>query len=262
MKGEMDMSSRITHKLALALRLSDATGGMGIEKDTLFFVDGEQRRPFPKPNGYFAFTKETIPEEDFDLEVRASGYVPTKKRVLLEAPGIGPPLLRIEMIPEDNPLSGNSFQTLSGTRKGLVAIDAVKLGESPCFAKEFDARTKVLAVRNPYRLEFDRAGYALVNPKELCYETFTVAARVSDEAFKIDHPLISNVSADFPVAPVISGSVSAGGEYLLRLRDAAVERRWIVRFKEDAREYFNLVDFNEPETVSLVAAPPATGAKE
>jgi hypothetical protein len=241
------MPSVFTHKLALALQFSDATDGRGIENDIRISVNGAVRRPMPKPGGYFVLTAEDLPEESFDMDIVASGYMPTKKRILLEAPGIGPPL-RIEMIPEEKPLRGGRLRTLSGTRKGLSAIDAVRLGSDICVAEAFDAKKRTLRVYNPYRLEFNRPRYALVGPEGLRYEIFTIDSRVSDGAFIIDHPLVSDVSAEFSVAPVVPGDVNAKGEYLLRVRDDTADMRFIVRFAEKAGERFDIVDFNERDS--------------
>jgi hypothetical protein len=240
------MPSVFTHKLALALQFSDATDGRGIEDDIRISVNGAVRRPMPKPGGYFVLTTEDLPEDSFDMDIVASGYMPTKKRILLEAPGIGPPL-RIEMIPEDKPLRGGRFCTLSGTRKGLSAIDAVRLGSDICVAEAFDAKKRTLRVYNPYRLEFNRSRYALVNPEGPRYEIFTIDSRVSDGTFIIDHPLVSEVSA-VSVAPLITGDVNAKGEYLLRVRDDTADMRFIVRFAEKAGERFEIVDFNDRDS--------------
>jgi catechol 2,3-dioxygenase-like lactoylglutathione lyase family enzyme len=251
------MPTVITHRLALALRLSDATDGRGIEDDVRFLIDGETRKPMPKPSGHFIFTAEDLPETHFDLCVRASGYVPTKKRVLLEAPGIGPPLLHIEMIPLENPLGNVRFWTLSGSLEGLSEIDAVPIGENSCFAKSFDAKTRTLTVYNPYRIEFNRARYALLDPNGLSYESFRIESRVSDEAFKIDHPFVLAVSAERPVVPVVSGCVGANGEYLLRVRDEGVGKRRIVRFSDKDGERFELVEFSDKEGARIVQSPRA-----
>jgi hypothetical protein len=251
------MPSVITHKLALALRFSDTTDGRVIENGLQCLIDGKPRRPMPKWGGYFVFSAEDLPEESFDLDVRASGYVPTKRRVLLEAPGIGPPLLRIELIPEEDPLRYIKFHTISGKRQGLAAIDAARLTERVCFAKHFDPRKRILTVYNPHRIDFTGARYAIVAPDELSYEPFAVESRVTGEAFMIDHPLTAKVSADMPIVPVVSGDVRADGEYLLRVRDDGAGRRRLVRFTEAAGERFALVDFGEGE-----AAPQPEADKE
>jgi hypothetical protein len=255
------MPSVFIHKLALALQFSDATDGRGIENDIRISVNGKPRRPMPKPGGYFIFMGDDLPEESFDMDIAASGYVPTKKRILLEAPGIGPPLLRVEMIPEDRSLRGERLCTLSGTRKALSAIDAVKLGSNACIAGTFDARKRTLHVYNPYKLEFNRPRYALVDSEGLHYEIFTIESRVSDEAFIIDHPFVSDVSADLAVAPVVAGDVNAKGEYLLRVRDDATDNRFIVRFAEESGERFEIVDFNDSDALRRIAAAPKSRAK-
>ncbi|MDR1573882.1 MAG: hypothetical protein LBS24_06190 [Clostridiales Family XIII bacterium] len=248
------MPSVIKHTLALTLKLSDATNGGLIESGIRFSIDGKPRRPLPKPEGYFVFLTEDLPEASFDLDVRASGYVPTTRRVLLEAPGIGPPLLSVEMVPEEGLSWNMRFGTLSGERKGLVAIDAVRVGEKICFAGAFDARKRMLTVYNPYRHTFNRTRYALVDPAGLRYEPFVIESYASDETFKIDHPFVSAVSAESPIAPVVVGLVRADGTYLLRVRDESLDNRWIVRFTEAEGERFELVDFNEPETARLKAS--------
>jgi hypothetical protein len=247
-KKEEHMPSVIIHKLALALQFFDATDGRGIENDIRISVNGRSKWPMPKGDGYFIFMADDLPEESFDMDIAASGYVPTKKRVLLEAPGIGPPLLRVEMIPEDKPLRGARLYTLSGTCKGLSAIDAVRLGSNACVAESFDAKKRTLCVYNPNRLEFNRPRYALVDARKLCYEIFTIESRVSDGAFIIDHPLVSDVSAGSSLAPVITGDVNAKGEYLLRARDDTTDNRLIVRFAEESGERFEIVDFNERDS--------------
>jgi hypothetical protein len=237
------MPSVFTHKLALAVQFSDATDGRGIENDIRISVNGKPKLPIPKPGGFFIFMADDLPEEPFDMDVRVFGYVPTKKRILLEAPGIGPPLLRIELVPEENPLLGRTFETLSGSGGGIEAVDAVNFGENLCFVGSFDKRKRTLHIHNPHRLEFNRPRYALVNPGELRYETFIIESRVSDEAFIIDHPFVSDVSAELPIASVVAGDVNAEGGYLLRVRGGSADDRWIVRFTEDGGERFELVDF-------------------
>jgi hypothetical protein len=249
------MSSVIKHTLALALRISDATDGRNIEHDIRFLIDGKPMNPMPKQGGHFVFLAEDLPKKDFDLDIRTLGYVPTTRRVLLEAPGIGPPTLSVEMIPDETLSRGASLKTLSGTRKGLAAIDAVRLGENSCFAREFDARRRMLTVYNPHRLAFNRMHYALVDTAGLRYEPFVVESSVSGETFKIDHPFVASVSADAPIAPVIGGVVFADGTYLLRVRDENADNRFIVRLTEAEGERFELVDFNEAETVRLAEAP-------
>jgi hypothetical protein len=240
----------------LALQFSDATDGRGIENDIRISVNGRLKHPMPKPGGYFLFMAADLPEESFDMDIVVSGYVPTTKRILLESPGIGPPLLRVEMIPEDRPLPGALLCTLSGKSKGLSAIDAVRIGSNVCVAEAFDARKRTLRVYNPYRLEFNRLRYALVDPGGLRYEIFMIESRVSDGAFIIDHPFVSDVSAEFAVAPVVTGDVNAEGEYLLRVRDETADNRFIVRFAEEAGERFEVVDFNESDVLRRTEAEP------
>jgi hypothetical protein len=240
------MPSVIIHKLALALQFFDAIDGRGIENDIRISVNGKPKHPMSKSGGYFVFTAGDLPEESFDMDIVASGYAPTKKRILLEAPGIGPPLLRVEMIPEDKPWGGR-LCTLSGTCKGLSAVDAVRLDAGVCVVEDFDARKRMLRVCNPYPLEFNRPRYAMVDRGGLRYEIFTIDSRVSDGAFIIDHPFVSDVSAEFAIAPVVAGNVNAEGEYLLRVRDETADNRFIVRFAEETGERFKLVDFNEKD---------------
>jgi hypothetical protein len=255
------MASVWKHTLALALRLSDATDGGNIEYDIRFSVNGKRRVPLPKPGGHFVFLAGDLPEEDFDLDVHASGYVPTTRRVLLEAPGIGPPLLRIDMVPREAPLGRARLRTLSGTRKGLLAIDAARLAGYACFARGFDARKRILTVYNPYRLALDRSRYALVSREALRYESFAIESHVAGEAFKTDHPFVASVSDGSPITPVVSGLVRADGTYLLRVRDESSDNRFVVRFAEEEGERFEVVDFNDPENAGLAETPRASDGK-
>jgi hypothetical protein len=127
----------------------------------------------------------------------------------------------------------------------------VKLGENLCFAMGFEVRRKRLRVYNPYRIEFNRARYALVNVEAPSYESFSVEACVSGETLQIDKRLASGPYENAPLSPVVSGAVDAEGNYLLRVRDMTAECRWIVRLKAGKEERFTLVDFNKPETARL-----------
>jgi hypothetical protein len=236
----------IKHQLALAVRLSDATDGRGIENDVTFLVDGTEKLPQRKANGYFIYTDQALLERDYDLEARARGYAPIRRRVRLKEPGVIPPDLRLELIPLESLRTEGLFHTLEGRLPGLGAIDAVNPGDGACLIKDYDARRRRLTVFNPHRLEFDRVLYALVQIAENRYTPFAVETRVSGDVLKTDRPLTVKGVVNLPLTPVVSGLAGPEGEYLLRVRRNAAGSRWIVRIRLNETDKFTLVDFNKP----------------
>jgi hypothetical protein len=240
------MPSVIKHQLALAVRLIDAAEGKGIENDVTFFVDGAEKLPQRKTNGYFIYTDPALLLRDYDLEVRARGYVPARKRVPLKAPGAAPPELCLELTPLESLRTEGLYHSIEGRLPGLSAIDAVNPSDGDCLVKEYDARRRRLTVFNPHRLEFERALYAIVQDAETRYIPFAVEGRLTDEILKIDRPLMIKGAVNLPLTPVVGGMAGPEGEYLLRVKKSAAGNRWIARLRLDGADKFTSVDFNKP----------------
>jgi hypothetical protein len=231
----------ITHKAALILQLINATdGSMVTIGGVRFQIDNAKTVPISKGNGYYVFLDE-LPET-YLLEIYAPHFEPFSLQTGL-ADTAKP--MAAELIPDR---FGNCL-TLEGTRKGLDALDAVRLDDNICLIEAVDPRKKTITVINPHKLALDRPRYAAVCSQKETYETFTIVERISDAVLKIDRSLQANGST---ISAVIPGAVSSGGHYLLRARDSFPESRHIVRMTlTGGREVFRVVDFRHPEPLAL-----------
>lgn len=244
------MPEKILHKVTAALWLMDTTNGMGIENETRFLADGRPCHPVPKGGGVFVFL---LPGDGpFALEVRAAGF--ESERLSIDPADFAGvlPLIKLELIPLERYRTSWPCKTLAGVLPGLTGLEAVRLNEDSCLIREYDARRKTATFFNPHRLELERAMYALVNQKELTFETFTVKERLSDKTFKIDG-ISEGFAVNSPVAPVIRGRVDETGGYLLRARDMDSAGRLLVRLRFGGEERFRTISLSGAETDSISA---------
>jgi hypothetical protein len=243
----------VRHRLDLLVRLIDTTtGGAVSEKDTAFYFSGRRTFPLTKEQGVYVFCG--TGRMDFELTVNVFGFEDKKLAVVYENLDGALPELELHMIPNKHSKSVQPYLTLEGYRPGLVSVDAVKNGDSPCFIRDFDARKRVMTVFNPHGLEMNRVHYAVVNQADATYEVVDIQARVSEQSFKLDRKLAKAFDSHFPVCRLVFGTVYPDGRYILRVLKNSADTRWIVRLTTDSGEEFRAVDFNRPETLGLDAS--------
>jgi hypothetical protein len=246
------MASTFTHRLDCALRMVDTTSGRAIPATQVhMFRQGREIFPPRKDGGFFLFMG-TGPRE-LALDIEAEGYEP---RALVLPLGDGTPLVRdVPMIPQPGELGADGFYTLSGTQKGLCAIDAVCDGDSVCLVRGYEKRRGILTITNPHRLELDMVFYAIVNPDEKTYEAIEIDRRISNETYRITPAPQKAIAAHFPLCRRVLGWVGKDGHYLLRLRRSA-GRRWVVRTVTEGGECFEPADIQQPQVDSRSLEPP------
>lgn len=235
----------IRHRLDLLLRLTDTTSGgvldtAGVE----FFRDRQPFRPLRKEDGNYLFLG--IGRENFDLWIRAPGFEEARLRVDFSRLEEKLPRLELHLIPNRHYRGAGPCFTMEGTLPGLVTLDAVRVGDSPCQIKEFDERRRLMTLFNPHRLELSKLYYAVVDPDGQRYEPFVVEAILEGDTLRIDRALTRPFATHFPVARRVFGGVNPDGGYLLRVRDDAREAAWMVRYMVGEEEYFQVVDFRQP----------------
>lgn len=240
----------IRHGLDLLVRLIDTTMGTAVSgRELSFLYNGKQVFPLVKDDGSYAFTG--IGRDDFELSVSAFGYEEKKLTVSFETLEARLPALELHMIPNRYYAASKPCFTMEGRLPGLASIDAVKIGDNPCFIREFDERKRIIKIFNPHLLEMKHVHYAVVNPDEETYEAFELKDRISDQSYKTNKKLEKEFSSNYPICRVVFGAVRADGQYLLRVRDSSGDARWIIRFIADGKEKFQTVDFNLPQTLKL-----------
>jgi len=243
------MGARFRHVLDLQLRLIDTSTGRAVTRGPIeLFRDG-------KPLEYSVRDESLLlidsGREDFELRIRAFGYEEKCLSIRYAELDVKMPSVEPHLIP--NGRDGRAVYTLEGEMPGLVAIDAVRMGDTPALMREFDERKKIMKVFNPHRLEMSNVFYGIVDPNEGTYEAIEIKKRISDSEYKLSRKLEKSFGNNSPVTRLAFGRVDEKGRYLLRVRDDTREPKWLVRCTADGKEAFYPVDFKRPETLVLRA---------
>lgn len=237
------MAVVIRHRLDLLLRLIDTVTGYPVTVlGGDFFRDGAPLRPIPKEEGNRVLLD--AGREDFLLTVRIPGY--EEQEILVRYADLSPelPTVELDLIPRTESLGNINVHTLRGKIPGLVSLDAVRCAESVCQVRGYDRRTNALTLFNPNRVELDQLRYALVNPREKCFEPLKIARRVSCGEYFLSAKPEKEPAAGLPVCRMVVGAVK-NGAYLLRVGGPREE--WLVRATADGQNKFYTVDFREPQ---------------
>lgn len=241
----------IRHQLDLLLRLIDTTTGSVVSgRGVELLINEKLTHPLVKESGTYLFLN--IGRENFELTVRAFGYIEKKIMIEYEALDKMLPSVELHLLPGPYYTATQPCYTLEGTLPGITSLEAVKIGESPCFIRGFDERKRILTVFNPHHLELNRVFYAVVNSENETYESFEIISRISNETYKINKTLEKEFTVNFPICHIVFGMTYPDGRYLLRVRNNSCDAKWLLRYTTIEKEVFQSIDFNKPETLKLV----------
>lgn len=239
------------HKLDLLLSLINTTTGVEITDSDLYIErNGEKLNFMNKGGGNLVFIN--IGRENFILKVKVKGFYEKTVPVVYEELDSNLPVLEVHMIPNDYYQITKPCHTFTGTRNGLISIDAVKMSYGSCQTKGYDERKRIINIFNPHRIEMKNVFYAIVNLEKGEYEVFEIVKRVSDEALEIKNKLQKEFLSYYPISKIVFGEVSEDGNFLLKVAKDAGNAKWIVRFTFKEEEIYKVVDFNRPETMEFV----------
>ncbi|WP_409966939.1 hypothetical protein RFF05_09870 [Bengtsoniella intestinalis] len=241
--------SRLVHKLVLALRLIDTTTGLGAPiQQVQVWRNGTLLHLYPRDGGILIVLDGE--REDGVLEIRVAGFY--TERVDLVYANLSPdaPLLELELIPITKDKAITSLHSLRGQMKGMVALDAVRLGRGGCFIKGYDSRKRIVTLDNPYHQIFDRARYAVVDGRKQTYEVMELARVISDQELKVKGTFAGDFAGDFHLASIVKGRVEPDGTYLLQLREDGGPTKWLVRYQiRDGTHAFVPVDLRTDTSI-------------
>lgn len=243
--------SVISYKLDLLIRLIDTTDGKSVnERSVSFKRDGKDVKPIPKGEGNFIFLN--TGRDNFELSVSVRGFEDQTVDIDYEKLDGMLPIKEVFLIPSENTLSDKRLISISGTVKGLEAIEAVGLQNLRCYASDYDERKRIVTLyQNGTQISLEDIYYGLIKQGGESYEAFTVDKLVSNNKLKLRDPLKDEFTANSPIARIVFGNVKKGGEYKLTVRDDASKLSYIVRYIVKGEEKFKKVDFHELDGVTL-----------
>lgn len=238
--------SVIRQRLDLLIRLIDTTtGGSVEERNVRFFRDNEPVRPVARGGGNYVFLN--CGREDFELEIRAYGYDSQRMEIRYETLDEKLPIKEAFLIPSENAPGGQPVLTLSGSLPGIQSIQAVNMSATCCCISDFDERKRIMKLFRMHRSGMDGIYYGLIHPERQRYEPFTIVKELAKDSVKISRPLEEPFVVNAPVSRIIFGSVTAGGDYCIRVRDDGRQLRHLIRYVVEDEVRFRTVDFHSPE---------------
>lgn len=238
-------ASTIHHRLDLVLQLVDTTTGATTdERDVQFYIDGRQCWPIPRGGGNFVFIN--TGRRDSTLTMKVYGYEDVTVNVQYDKLDTVVPLKQVFLIPSEKLAKGDRLRSLTGNLQGLEEIEAVSLSQSNLCYSEFNEKKcmlKLFLARG--RLSMENVHYGLISDDRSHYEHFEVAEEVPPNMVRLKSPLTETFTVNSPIARVVFGNVSPDGSYLLRVRDDAQTLEYLVRYRVNGEDRFQVVDFHQ-----------------
>ncbi len=243
-------ASIIKCRLDLLVRLIDTTNGIEVEeRNVRFFKDGHAVHPVPRGSGNHVFINSG--RENFQLEVFAQGYEPSKIDIDYETLDSQMPLTEVFLIPSENTTKGQPVITLKGSLPGLQTIEAVNISSRYCAVGGFDERKRIMQLLKSNKASLDDRYYGLIHMRDKTFEPFIVEKVIANDSVKLSQPLKEQFSVNSPIARIIFGRVTPEGDYCIRVRDDSERLEYIIRYVTKDNEKFAVVDFHQLEGVSL-----------
>lgn len=255
----MEPAVIIRHRAGLVVRLVNTATGQEIRQSGIRFTrNGETVFPMQRPDGKLVFLN--FPSDACTFGVHAAQFVPQQVELTAELLAGQLPLKEIHLVPDRTYAARWPCDTVEGVWPGIEQIDAVRMTDNACLMQAYDERRRILTLFNPHHLSLDRTYYAVVDPDACRYEPIEIIEQCSDQKFRVAAPLQRPFGNYFPVARRIQGAVLPQDRYELRVPDDSSNRRWLVRWRSGGQDYYQMVDFAQPETVTL-RSPPAERAE-
>ena len=242
---------KICYKLELMLRLIDTTTGIVVdEKDIHFQKDGKTVYAHTKGEGCFIFIGDC--RENGLMQIEVYGFEPKKVWLDYEHLDSILPSMDIFLIPSENRQRGEALLTLTGTRSGLEAVEALHPGRPITSIRDFDAKKRVMTVLSPNRrMNLENLSYGLLNVEQSSFQDIEIVEELTDKKVRLRKPLEAGYSPNAPICRIIYGQVEEDGSYILRVRDDGSNLKYLVKYILNGDTRYKLIDFHELEGVRL-----------
>ncbi len=245
-------ASVIRAKLGLLIWLVDTSTGAAVEENNVqFFADDNPMRPAPRGGGCFVLIN-TEPI-DFNLKVKVFGYEDASVDVRFEELDDRIPTCVVFLIPSEKNAKGDTVTSIFGNLPFLESIEAVDLGSVVCRLSDYNEKKLTMSVIKPAGklLELDYMHYALLKADRKSYEKIVVSGINPEQKIILKDALQTPYTVNSPICRVIFGKVDNKGNYLLRVRNDAEEKKFLVRYTVKGTVYFQQMDLGNPENTKL-----------
>ncbi len=242
------MTTVITAKLTLAVRLVDTTTGRELsENDISFYIDGGLVHPMKKGSGTYIFVN--MSKEEFLMQVRAYRFMDMEVKVDCKTLDPRLPMLDLFLMPSEKNQTGGQVIEIKGTLSGLETIQAIDLNrpegafQSVTTKKDITKMT-LLPMTSGGAVALDSMAYALLSKDQMRYEVFTVQEQDSKASVIIRSPLKYEHELNDRIFRIIYGRAGPGDNFILKVRDDSATLNFILYFKVGEDEYVRPIDFH------------------
>lgn len=243
------MTTLITAKLSLAVRLLDTTTGKEItETDISFYIGEKKVIPMKKGGGIFVFVN--MGREDFLMRIVARGFDEYTCDVKYETLDQRLPMLDAFLMPSEKNLTGGYVLKINGTLSGLEFLEAVNLNRpmgafQSVTVKKDVVRMSVLPASPGGAVALDNMAYILLSGDLERYETFCVKEQDKPTSVLLQAPFKIGHELNDKIYRIIYGKVSPDGSFLLKARDDSSTLKYVLHFKAGDDEYLRPIDLHE-----------------
>ena len=242
------MTTVITAKLSLAVRLLDTTTGKEVtEPDIHFSIDGNMIIPMRKGEGMYVFVN--ISKEDFLMRIDVRGYDSKESHVIRNELDPRLPIMDVFLMPSEKNRIGGEVLTVKGTLSQLDYIEAIYLNRpiglfhSTLDKKELH-KINLLSMTAGGGVKLDKLRYALLDEEGQRYDTFEVEEQDTPTSVIIASPLNREHKLNDKIYRIIYGRAGPDGEFVLKVRDEGNELPYLIRFGVSGKEYYRRLDFH------------------
>ncbi len=250
----MNASFVIRSRLDLLIRLTDTTTGAAVnEANARFWRDGEAALPERRGDGMYVFIN--TGREDFLMRIAVYGYEDYEAQVVYEGLDSIMPTLEVFLIPSERILGAAQFLSFQGTLSNLKEMEALNLSRPAAFLQDFKKKTLKASLYGSSggQLRIRDTCYGLLYAEKQKYEKIVVKEYRPPLVAILMSELKEEFKPNTPIYPIITGRVGKEGDFLLRIRDAGGDLRFMLRYVIGENEYFKELDFrNLPEPQSLL----------
>lgn len=242
------MTTVITAKLSLAVRLLDTTTGKEITDSNIHFtIDDNPFNPLRKGDGTYVFVN--IGKEEFLMQINAYGY--EKMCMKVNSKELDPklPMIDFFLMPQEKNRIGGEVLEVRGSLSKLEYIEAINLDRPICLFHSSNYKKEVyklnlLSMTAGGGVILDSLKYAVLDEANMRYDCFTVTQQDSPSSVVIKEPMINEHKLNDKIYRIIYGRASPSGAFILRVRDDAGSLPYLIHFKADDKEYFRKLDFH------------------
>ena len=251
------MTTVITAKLSLAMRLIDTTTGKELtETNVRIYKDGNMLRPIKKGEAVYVFVNEG--KEDSLMQIKAYGYDDQDVKVTYETLDPRLPMIDVFLMPSEKNRVGGSVLEIHGTLSGLEFIEAINLNRPVGLfhsvqEKREVVRMNLLPLTAGGGVKLDNITYALLSETKERYDCFNFIEQDAPLSVVLDGPIKAEHKLNDGIFRIIYGRAGPDGRFSLKVRDDSSSLPHLIHFKVGEDEYFKLLDFhNAKKKINLL----------